>query len=290
MSKQDPVIVQIRDFLFKRFIDETESVIYEATTTHTPNTDRSVATTRHLIGVDGALTSLEVAVISGTPRRDVYVRCTLEDESQIVRGILFRGYLEGSASPHGAGAIPVKATWRIRLDSYSSMSSAPILLLRGTIMRGSKQIGGWSGTDESSTGGPGALKFISGTDPAVGAEISETVPTGARWKIRNVRFQIVTSTITATRSPRITYDNGTTVFLAIPAGTTVAANSPRTFCVPSGFTGIETAFDSAQEIRIPVPPDIILFAGYRIKTSTGAIQSGDNYGQPFLQVEEWLEA
>src|SRR5574341_797068 len=47
-------------------------------------------------------------------------------------------------------------------------------------------------TPHSSLEGRGMLRSITGTNPAAGAEISETVPTNARWKLLEVTFSLVT--------------------------------------------------------------------------------------------------
>jgi hypothetical protein len=40
---------------------------------------------------------------------------------------------------------------------------------------------------------------------------------------------------------------------------------------------------------VPIPPDIILSDGDRIRTQTTGIVAGDDWGAPQILVEEWIE-
>src|SRR3990167_7266768 len=48
-----------------------------------------------------------------------------------------------------------------------------------------------NGKTESSVEGPGLIRSITGTNPAAGVLISETVPTGARWRLIYLHTDIV---------------------------------------------------------------------------------------------------
>src|SRR5262245_49862512 len=67
----------------------------------------------------------------------------------------------------------------------------------------------------------GALRSITGTQPAAGAEVSETVPTGARWELLAFTVQLVTSAAAANRLPMLTLDDGTTVYFRDPFTTNI---------------------------------------------------------------------
>src|SRR4051812_18481105 len=74
----------------------------------------------------------------------------------------------------------------------------------GTILQGyvtATQRLAWPGSPlESSIAGAGRLRSLTGTDPAAGVEISETVPAGARWRLVAVRLLLVTSAVVANRT------------------------------------------------------------------------------------------
>jgi hypothetical protein len=72
--------------------------------------------------------------------------------------------------------------------------------------------------------GGGALRSIAGTTPGAGAEISETVPTGARWELLAFQATFVTSAAAANRVPQLTLDDGTTVYFRLGAALNQAAS------------------------------------------------------------------
>ena len=130
----------------------------------------------------------------------------------------------------------------------------------------------WPGTPLiASTEGPGFIRTIVGTDPAAGAEISETVPTNARWRLISVRVTLVTSATVTDRTPTITLDDGINIFGQSEDGVTV----------PASTTSNQT-FSALGDI-------ILLSEAYRIRSLTTNIQVGDNYGAPIYIVEEWIE-
>lgn len=146
---------------------------------------------------------------------------------------------------------------------------------------------GWpGGLLRNSLEGPGRLRSITGTDPAAGVEISETVPTNARWRLHALYVQFVTSATAATRRVHIMLDDGATTFWDSPSSATQTAS--QTLRYSAGNIGaIIGSNDSEMQILLPTP--IPLFAGYRIQTETASLQAGDNYGAPQLLVEEWIE-
>ena len=135
--------------------------------------------------------------------------------------------------------------------------------------------------------GPGNLRVIAGTNPAAGVEISETVPTGARWRLRAISFNFVTSAVAANREVSIVLDDGTTVLFTSPSGFTHTASLTRRY---SGtIIGAQTAPAQGTDRQILLP-DLMLPAGGRIRTVTTAIDAGDDYSAPQYTVDEYLEA
>jgi hypothetical protein len=215
---------------------------------HVPNTDRTAATSLIRLG-DGWLQSVSVGVASGTPIfGQSYVRV------DVVRG--------GGAGQTVLGTLlegNVSATMR---------QAWPGSILHGPLERG------------------GALRALTGTDPAANTEISETVPTGARWRLLSMRFALVTDANAANREVAITFDNGTTVYFEAASGANQAASLTRQYT--AAVTNVRGAAATGTGILIPLP-DLVLLAGHRIATVTTNRQAGDNYGAPLLLVEESLE-
>lgn len=217
---------------------------------HTPNTDRTAASSVFPLG-PGALLNLTVFAASASPSiGETFVIV------QLIRGL-------GAA-----------------------------VLVMGTLLAGfvtAVQPLGWPGSPiESSLSGPGALRKVTGTDPAAGAEISETVPTGARWELLTLRVNFATDTTAIDRRPILFLDDGSTKFFHSAASTVINASNNLDYIWAGGLP-LATAVSGAAPLAGLVLGAVLL-AGFRIRTTTQNIQAGDNYDNPVLMVREWLEA
>jgi len=134
---------------------------------------------------------------------------------------------------------------------------------------------------------PGKLRIVVGTDPTAGSEISESVPTNARWRIYYVRFRLVTDSTVATRRVFLQFDDGSNIALRVPAAASQAESLTRDYNFLSNYPNTPTLVD--DEIFSSFGSPIILFQGYRIRTITSNLQTGDNFTAPTLYVEEWIE-
>jgi hypothetical protein len=147
---------------------------------------------------------------------------------------------------------------------------------------------GWPGSPlRASVDGPGALFSITGTNPAAGVEITETVPAGARWRLHAFQAQLVTDVTVISRDARFVIDDGANIFFTGGDETSQTANTTNTYATGSGIqrTGTVGPFQ-----LWPCPVAIELRPGYRLRTVTTNFQAGDNWGAPQYLIEEWLEA
>jgi len=139
---------------------------------------------------------------------------------------------------------------------------------------------------EHSLEGPGFLRSVLGTDPAAGAEISETVPTNTRWRLLAAIVTLVTDATVANRRTIWLIDDGATVLWFgddnvnhAPSTTIPHLLSPSPIRGTLNY-GYNTSLGTA---------DTMLLQGWRLRTTTQAMVAGDNYGAPQLWVEEWIE-
>lgn len=146
---------------------------------------------------------------------------------------------------------------------------------------------GWPGGPlRSSVEGPGVLRSFGGVNPAAGSEISVPVPTNARWLFHAGVVQFVTSVVVANRRTHLIIDDGATVLFRSIAGDVQAASLTHNYNIGNhGFT----AAVADGEQRIPIPDNLLLFQGWRIRTETDNIDAGDDYGRPAFFIEEWIE-
>jgi hypothetical protein len=139
----------------------------------------------------------------------------------------------------------------------------------------------------SSLDGGGALRSITGTTPAAGAEISETVPTGARWELISIMAQLVTSATVANRISTLLLDDGANVFARSQSRNNATASSTTRPAWMAGVNG-QAELD-ASTIAIGLPIGLRLSSGFRIRTLTINIQVGDQYSAVQYLVREWIE-
>ena len=229
-------------------LHQPDGHIHEFTYLHTPATDRSVSLESFDIG-EGYIVGLAVDVASGTVRRG---HCFIE-----------LGLLRG----------------------LTAAASVRQVLGRDYVTDGDGW--GWPGAPiKSSLHGPGILRSITGTDPAVDTEISEAVPTNARWLVRSVRFTLVTDANAATRRVHLVIDDGTTTLLDIGAGGTQTASVTKSY---NAFPEGPSATSVTAEVYLTLPGNLMLLQGFQLLTATQFLQATDNFGAPQLYVEEWLE-
>lgn len=146
---------------------------------------------------------------------------------------------------------------------------------------------GWPlGIIEAPLDGPGALRSITGTQPGAGANLSETVPTGARWEIVSVYATFTTSATVATRVVSIIVDDGTNNLHAMSPQQTQTASQSIAYSVSqvssAGFS------NSDNKYAVPLPEGLRLGAGFRFRSSVNNLQAGDQFGAPQLLIKEWM--
>jgi len=130
---------------------------------------------------------------------------------------------------------------------------------------------------------PTSIRSITGANPAATTEISETVPAGSRWTFKSLRAALVTNGTVATRNVQITFDDGTNTFASGGATFNQSASLTFTYFFNPGVTN---AVQTSVIAQVPIPADVVLPAGYRIRTVTSAMQSGDDWAAPQYVVSE----
>jgi hypothetical protein len=141
---------------------------------------------------------------------------------------------------------------------------------------------------ESSIEGGYSPRMIIGTQPALGAEINESVPTGARWRLASLRVNFTTSATPGSRQARLLLNFGGSEFLTIPLSRLTPANQGDGYEWAVGFP--EDAVSWLGYGLGPLVKDMDLLGGTAIRTQTTFLQAGDQYGAPNLYLDEWLEA
>lgn len=219
--------------------------------TVTPTTDRA-ATVEDLALGAGALMNLTAFVSSGTPR--------VGQTFVVVH--LIRGF---------TGATIVLGT-----------------LLSGYVT--ANQAMAWPGSPLArSTDGRGWIRTV--TVAAVGASVdwTQSVPSGARWRVLSVYAELTTSVTAADRGPVLHFEDGATIqpFASIPPETGYPASQTWRICWAPTLSELNQT--GLRRATHPIPSDLILEAGDFVETQTISLQAGDQWQGMKLKVEEWID-
>lgn len=221
--------------------------------THTPTTTRAVNTQNYKIG-RGTLLRLTAFVTSGVPLYgQTYVL------AQLIRGV--------------SGPTQVLATL---IGGYITVNQA--LGFPGSPVR-------------SSIDGGGYMRMIAGTTPAAGVEISEAVPTNARWELLGLNITLTSSAAPGTRRPRVFLRNSARVpTFAMPVNNLAASQVwNQAYGQNMPLNGLFTLSTGTLQGTAPIPLGSLLLAGDSWETNTDGLLAGDQWAQPTYLVREWLE-
>lgn len=138
--------------------------------------------------------------------------------------------------------------------------------------------------------GGGGLTTSDGANPAVGAEIDNTVPDGQIWRLLGIRFQLVTSSTVNDRRVHVViqFQGGNNIDCIATA--VQAASTTRNYSCAAWGT-LPTASDD-NDILIPLPLNIKLPETSKIITQTTNLDTtgtGDNFGLPNHIIERFFQ-
>ena len=162
----------------------------------------------------------------------------------------------------------------------------PVQRLSSAYITDSKTLSWPPGQFEGFTEGPGLIRVISGTDPAAGAEITEAVPTNARWRLLIVYASLVTDATVISRYVGWLLDDGAATFWYRNYDLVQDASKTEPYNL-SQAQNFVAALGSGS--NMPIPIGLLMYQGWRVKTQTNNLQAGDDWGLPKIVVEEWIE-
>jgi hypothetical protein len=231
-----------------RILDASGS-IQASSDTHTPLTTRSAAS-QILPTAEGWILGGQIFASSGSP---LVGQCFVVVE--VVRGL-------------GSSAIALQTVAAGYVTAKQPLS--------------------WPGQSiTSSLDGVGVLRSITGSTPAAGGDISETVPTGARWELLALMAQLTASAVVANRQVSLTLDDGVSTFFRYGNVQQQTASIVERYVFFQGSPAVSR--DNTNNQNGHVPAGVRLLAGYRIKTITNTVDAGDQWTAPQMLVREWIE-
>lgn len=216
---------------------------------HTPNTDRSAASTDYPLAGQ-TLLNLTVLVTAGSPQQG---QCFVN--VQLIRGI-------------GAAAIVL-----------GNILAADVTVAQGP---------GFPGSPIESAGDSGGFfRTLTGTAPAVNTNISETVPTGARWEVRGIRCTL-TSTVSRRILIRFKDASGNVIGGAWPAFLCNVLPSVNEYIATAGYVQpFSNVLCPFQDIVSNLPYPMVLLAGGSISVEYDPV--GFQFSAPTYLVRETLD-
>jgi len=146
------------------------------------------------------------------------------------------------------------------------------------------------GTTELPLDGAGAAYDVAIANPGAGAEFGVTVPAGARWELVAVSILLTTSAVVANRQPRLVIDDGGTIVYEAASPVAITAGLAIRLSWGAGAGGpIVADIATGGAVSSPIPNDLYLPRGYRIRSVTGALDVGDAYTTGAVLVREWQD-
>ena len=139
-------------------------------------------------------------------------------------------------------------------------------------------------------GGEGLMRVISLGDPAAGSDYTaEPVPANARWKVRGFSGELATDATGVNRRANLSYTDGTNKY-----GGSIHQRNHTADLNIEYIGSIGAYFEGGSGFLTNKPtafslPDTFMSEADEFAVVTEALQAGDNWGEGFIQVEEWIE-
>lgn len=118
-------------------------------------------------------------------------------------------------------------------------------------------------------------RVVTRANPPVGQDFNVQVPPGVTWVVQTFTASLVTSGVVASRRPSWSIDDGTTTVWTAPSDASVAASTAFTFTLERrrGYVDSQSGVNR-ETADFPV---LTLPGGFRIRTTTAAIDAGDQW-------------
>jgi hypothetical protein len=137
------------------------------------------------------------------------------------------------------------------------------------------------------TDGAGWIQSSKLAQQGAGQDNTFTVPVGQRWRILSFTAALTTAVAVANRFVSLLLDDGANVYALIPGGTVQVASLTYTYTFADST---QNAANINNVFTAPLPSNLIMPAGHRIRTATAGLQGADQWGQVWALVQIWLDA
>lgn len=177
----------------------------------------------------------------------------------------------------------------VQVQIISGLGGATTLL--GTMLQDyvtSVQALAWPGSPiRSSIEGGGFPRTIVGAAPAAGAQVIETVPTGARWVLRSWFQQFATAVAVANRFLFLQVFSGANQKMMSPSPVAQAASLTWFYTWAPGL--VSQVGGDPRFIAMAYATQFPILAAETLQVSVTNLQAADQLSAPIYTVEEFLE-
>lgn len=202
---------------------------------------------------------------------------------------LGEGYLLNVTVFASSGA-PRRGQTFVRVQAIHGRGGSATVL--GTLVQGyvtGNQDRAWPGSPlEGSLDGDGYTRTFQGTTPAAGNPVSESVPTGARWRVRAAQARLITSGVAGARMPFASLDPQTVTLIGVswqPAGQSSGADRRYFWNLGMPLETILGPYHYCAGL-----PDMVIVPPAVFQIKADGMLGGDQFDSPSFIVDEWLEA
>jgi hypothetical protein len=135
--------------------------------------------------------------------------------------------------------------------------------------------------------GDGYLYAPQITSPSAGADFTFTMPSSVRWRVQSINAQLITSAGAGSRLPQIQIQTagGNTVWMAPPSQAVPASTTAQVSMSSSQVSAVTVP----TLVSISLPAPLMIMPGFKINSVTSGLLAGDQWGNIFMMVEEWLD-
>lgn len=219
--------------------------------------------------------------ISHVPNSDRTVKQT---DHPLARGFVL------NAIAYVTGASPRIGQTFVQLEIIGGLGGATTQL--GTLLQGyvtaTQKLAFPGSPVQNSIEGGGVTRLLTGTTPAAGAIVAETVPTGAQWELLAIGARLQTSAAAGDRRPYVTCEQGGATYslsvlpLAIPPSDSI-------FGFWSAGMPLATTIGTTRPVA-GLGVGLRMLAGDVASIKADGLDAADQFSAVRLLVREWLEA
>lgn len=133
-----------------------------------------------------------------------------------------------------------------------------------------------------------ALETVVVAAPVAGVDWTYTIPSRTRTQLVSLMFSIVTDATVVDRTIRVQFYDGTQTFLIATVTQVIAASLTRHFNLFIGGPP-SLAVAAGETYTAPLPDELFLNPGDRIRTAVRAMVAGDQLTSAMLRFKKWIQ-